>query len=440
MSTLRDVIRRSARLTTLARGVRDAVRGPGPVASPRPGAADTPGMDGVAELLRVRPRAAAAGDGPRLNLLIPTLSARRVFGGAKTAIDLFEELGRHFPRRRIVSFTPVTGASTETLDGFVIGSASDERTPPRVVVAAPSGSGTVLAVGPDDVFLATFWSTAELAVRLIRWQSATFGGRLRPYAYLVQDFEAGFYPWSAQYELARATYASDVPTIAVVNSGLLGDFLDGQGVRFAGRHTFEPRLDPRLRPLLDRAANRRGRRIVAYGRPGTPRNAFPLVVDGLRDWVARNGGGGWEVVSAGEPHPSVDLGRGLVLGRAGKLPIEAYGSLLRESAVGLSLMVSPHPSYPPLDMAYLGMRVVTNAFGPKDLSTWHENITSVRSLTAEAIGEALLAATRAFEADPAAGERARALRLDYLADGPAFPFVDELAAELLAGSTSPPPS
>ncbi|HEU4918341.1 MAG TPA: hypothetical protein VFT20_01295 [Candidatus Limnocylindrales bacterium] len=440
MSSIRRLIGRSVRARALARGVREAIVGPGAVATPRPIASDTPGLDGVTELLRVRPRAAAAGDGPRLNLLIPTLSPRRVFGGAKTAIDLFDELGRRFPRRRIVTFTPVTGGSTETLDGFVIRDASDERTPPRVVVAAPSGADTVLAVGPDDVFLATFWSTAELAVRLVRWQSDTFGGPLRPYGYLVQDFEAGFYPWSAQSELARGTYASDVPTIAVVNSGLLSDFLDGRGADFAGRHVFEPRLDPRLRALIDSPVDERRRRIVVYGRPGTPRNAFPLVVDGLRDWVDRGGAGGWEAVSVGEPHPAVDLGHGLVLGRVGKLPLEAYGSLLRESAVGLSLMVSPHPSYPPLDMAHLGMRVVTNSFGPKDLSTWHENITSVGSLTAAAIGEALLAATRAFEADPAAGDRARPLRPDYLAEGPVFPFADQLAAELLAGSTSPPPS
>jgi hypothetical protein len=57
-------------------------------------------------------------------------------------------------------------------------------------------------------------------------------------------------------------------------------------------------------------------------------------------------------------------------------------------------------------------------------------------MTADAIGEALLAATRAFEADPTAGDRARPLQSDYLADGPAFPFAAELAQELLAGSTS----
>lgn len=428
-------MRRSARLTALARGVRDAIQGQARPPAPSPASAPPPpGLDGVEELLRVRPIRAPGGAGPRLNLMIPTLSPRRVFGGAKTAMDLFEALGVVFPRRRIVSFTPVPDAAMANLDGFTRANADDEEPPNRTVVVAPIGSETDLAVGPDDVFLATFWSTAELTIRIVRWQAATYDGPIRPFAYLVQDFEAGFYPWSAQYELARGTYAADVPTIAVVNSGLLAEFLDDEGINFAGRFVFEPQLDPRMRHLLAEPPRERRRRIVAYGRPETPRNAFPLVVDGLREWVANGGGGGWEAVSAGERHPPVDLGRGLRLERVGKLPMEAYGDLLRESAVGLSLMVSPHPSYPPLDMAHLGMRVLTNRFGRKDLSTWHENITSLASLSAETIGDALRSATQAFEADPTAGDKARPLRPDYLREDPPFPFAAELAAALLAGS------
>src|SRR4029079_19452217 len=150
-------------------------------------------------------------------------------------------------------------------------------------------------------------------------------------------------------------------------------------------------------------------------------------------WVGNGGGGGWEVISVGRPHPPVELGRGLRMRALGKLDIEAYASLLTESAVGLSLMVSPHPSYPPLDMAHLGMRVVTNRFGPKDLATWHENIRSTEALTAGGIADALAAQVAAFEADPGGGERAKALRPDYLADGPIFPFADTLAERLKAG-------
>lgn len=393
-----------------------------------------PGLDGVEELHRVDPKRAPAGSGPRLNLLIPTLNPGRVFGGAQTALDLFDALRTQFPRLRIVAFQPVPESALVALEGFDLASPGDERVSDRVVVAAPRGGEHDLAVGPDDVFLATFWTTAELAARLVTWQATTYGlEKPRPFAYLVQDFEPGFYPWSAQSELARATYGAAVPTIAVVNSGLLAAHLAAEGVMFDEQFTFEPRMDRRLREVLGVEPHERTRRLVAYGRPETPRNAFPLVVEGLRAWVRQGGASGWDVVSVGRPHPPVELGRGLRMRALGKLDVEAYASLLTESAVGLSLMVSPHPSYPPLDMAHLGMRVVTNRFGPKDLAMWHENIRSTESLTASGIADALAAQVAAFEADPGGGERARALRSEYLADGPIFPFADTLAERLKAG-------
>ena len=441
MPTIRQTVRRSGRLTALARGLRDAIRGaptPGPTSASRSAAAAAAprdGLDGVAELHRVAPKRAAVAAGPRLNLLVPTLSPARAFGGTRTALDLFEALAPRFPRLRIVAFQPIPDAALASLEGYVRANPGDEGAPDRVAVAVPRGPGAEpqLAVGPGDVFLATFWTTAELATRLVRWQAATFGGEPRPHAYLVQDFEPGFYPWSAQSELARATYTGDVPPIAVINSRLLADYLAGQGIALDDPLTFEPRIDARLRPFLAEPARERVRRIVVYGRPETPRNAFPVLVDGLRSWVAGGGGGGWEVVSAGRSHPPVELGRGLRMRSVGKLEIEAYGSLLRESALGVSLMVSPHPSYPPLDMAHLGLRVVTNTFGPKDLSSWHENIVSAAAMTAGAIADAIARQAAAFEADPAAGDRARPLRPDYVADGPIFPFADTLAERLGAG-------
>ena len=387
---------------------------------------------GVAELHGIVPRP-SADERPRLNLLLPTLEAGRRFGGANTALDLFDTIAPAFPRRRIVAFTPVSEAAVAGLDGFRLADAGGDPQDERLVVAAPRGSETTLTVGARDVFLATFWTTAELAIRLVRWQAGTFDALPRPFAYLIQDYEPGFYPWSAQSELARGTYALDVPTIAVVNSGLLGEYLASQGIRFERQFTFEPRLSPALRDLIAEPARPRERRVVVYGRPETPRNAFPLIVDGLRAWVRGGGAGGWEFVSAGRAHASVDLGDGVRLRSLGKLDIAAYGALLRESAIGVSLMVSPHPSYPPLEMAHLGMRVITNRFGPKDLAAWHENIHSLERLSAEGIAGALTAEAAAFDEDPGAGDTARSLRDDYLADGPLFPFASDLAAALVAG-------
>ena len=85
----------------------------------------------------------------------------------------------------------------------------------------------------------------------------------------------------------------------------------------------------------------------------------------------------WEVVSAGEQHPPVELGRGVVMNSVGKLSIDGYAQLLNESYAGISLMASPHPSYPPLEMSVYGIKVITNTFANKDLTEFNENIVSV---------------------------------------------------------------
>jgi hypothetical protein len=52
-----------------------------------------------------------------------------------------------------------------------------------------------------------------------------------------------------------------------------------------------------------------------------------------------------------------------------------YADLAGTIDVGLSLMDTPHPSYPPLDLAASGAVVVTNRFGNKtDLSGYSSNL------------------------------------------------------------------
>ena len=40
-------------------------------------------------------------------------------------------------------------------------------------------------------------------------------------------------------------------------------------------------------------------------------------------------------------------------------------------------MVSPHPSYPPLEMSVFDVKVITNNYGNKNISGFSENIISV---------------------------------------------------------------
>jgi hypothetical protein len=89
-------------------------------------------------------------------------------------------------------------------------------------------------------------------------------------------------------------------------------------------------------------------------------------------------------------------------------------------------MVSPHPSYPPLEMAHFGMKVITNRFGNKDLSKLHDNIISLDELTPISIADKLANECLKFEEDPTIGLVGRTRIEDYLTDGDLFPFVDDL--------------
>ena len=74
---------------------------------------------------------------------------------------------------------------------------------------------------------------------------------------------------------------------------------------------------------------------------------------------------------------------GLPITNLSRTDYEGYPQLLAEIQVALSLMMSPHPSYPPLDWATSGGWAVTNAFG-----TSRDGI-HPRLLTADADPDAL---------------------------------------------------
>jgi hypothetical protein len=377
--------------------------------------------------------------GYRINLVVPTLESAKTFGGIQTALQAYEAIAAGEPERRIIADGSIGAMAPGVLREYAPVELGSDPAEPRQIVGLDRTMAP-LAVRPDDVFVSTFWTTTELVERIRRWQSATFGRAPERSVAIVQDYEPGFYPWSAQWTAARATFDAADRTIAMFNTSILRDYIyDEMGIRFARDYVFEPRLLPELRRAMESPSGRRSRTVVVYGRPGTPRNAFAAIIDALRHWCQIDPGADrWSVVSVGQSHPDYDLGGGSVLRSVGKLDIAAYASLLRESAVGMSLMVSPHPSYPPLEMAHLGMLVVSNRFGIKDLSTWHTNIRSTTDLSPAALADALVGQCARFEADPDAGSAGRSLRPDYISDEPQFPFAAELAAELRRGVVPSP--
>jgi hypothetical protein len=130
---------------------------------------------------------------------------------------------------------------------------------------------------------------------------------------------------------------------------------------------FEPAVD-RSVFYPEAGASGARRRLIFYARPTTARrNLFELGLYSLRtaNEMGVFEGDDWEFLFMGEALQTIDLGRGASIKAAPWLDYKGYGQLLRSSDIALSLMLSPHTSYPPLEMAACGRIAVTNTFENK---------------------------------------------------------------------------
>lgn len=341
-------------------------------------------------------RAESGDSSPRLNLLLPSINPEHYFGGAHTAMQLYRSLLERFPRSRIILLDshPREEALARFPDHVAVDCSADTAAAPRQIVAFNQRYGHTIPAGPSDRWVATAWWTAFAAQSAAAWQHDQ-GWKHRPVLYLIQDYEPGFYPWSSQSAVAASTYrpATD---LAVFNTTLLRDYFVQQGYRYDAHVVLEPTLNDSLRPV-ELLGERRERVILVYARPSVPRNALPLICEGLREWGWKDARcKNWNVLGIGELDRDLDLGPFTLRG-LGKLSLAEYRERLQRSAVGVSLMLSPHPSYPPLEMAAYGMSVITNSFANKDLSTWFANVSSIAQLSPTTLAQTLAAQIDGWE-------------------------------------------
>ncbi len=98
---------------------------------------------------------------------------------------------------------------------------------------------------------------------------------------MSQDFTPGLRSTCLQILPTK----SDYPTIAIFNSMLLKEFFDENHYHFTHSFAFDPVLNDGLRKALEQmpAQVDKKKQILVYGRPGTERNAFNLVVAALKN-------------------------------------------------------------------------------------------------------------------------------------------------------------
>ena len=337
---------------------------------------------------------------PRLNLILNTVNAHQSFGGVATALKYFNEwseaLGDGFDLRIIVTDAEIEKASYALFPDFTPKpfhpSLDEER---RVIVDASGREGGAIDLRAGDFFVATAWWTAHLAIEFDDERKRYFGKSL-PFIYLIQDDEPYFYGWGSKFALAEATYHHADRTIAVINSEELFAEMTAK-YRFLHAFCIPYRLNERIDKLL--ASKPRERLILVYGRPSVARNVFEIICAALHAWQQADPirASRWKIVMLGQ---SFDLAHVYPLQNVlieGKLSLERYADYLSRASVGLSLMLSPHPSYPPLEMAAAGLATIGNAFDGKNLAERFPEIVSLAAVTPDCLAEEIEKAAARME-------------------------------------------
>jgi hypothetical protein len=348
----------------------------------------------------------ALADQPALNVMQPILSPVSMTGGPNTIITLSYQLARDGVPVRIVT----TRGNRETdrlwFRRHLLALTGAAEYPASLQVVFAGASEAPLPVGPSDVFLATHWTTAQQVKAVL----PNMG--VKRFFYLIQDFEPGFHPWSSNYALALETYSLDF--IPIINERMLSDYLADQAIgRFAepcfaaGALVFEPAVDASLFHPMPAAecAGRRSRRLLFYARPTNQRNMLGIGLHALRAAIAAGAfaDAAWEfgAIGARGSLPDLDLGDGHVLRPAPWEDYAGYARQLREADILLCPMLSPHTSYPVLEMAASGGIAVTNSFAtktPERLAAISKNIIAAPA-TIEGFTLALIEAATAVRHD-----------------------------------------
>jgi hypothetical protein len=234
-----------------------------------------------------------------------------------------------------------------------------------------------LVVSPSDNCVATVWYSAYFADKIAK----VTGGK--PFIYLIQDFEAAFYPFNSSYCVSRNSYDFKYHTLAsssallefLKRDQIISDLPEFKSISFD--NAYSSSIYEQDEFMLKK--NTKKKRFVFYSRPAVNRNMFEMAALALIDAYKKGAfaDGEWEFYGMGIGNTTVQLAPGVEVKQLPRMPLDEYEAITKTFDLCLTLMSSPHPSLIPMDLAASGAVVVTNTFEtktPEYLRNISENI------------------------------------------------------------------
>jgi SAM-dependent methyltransferase len=359
-------------------------------------------------------------DGRRhLTLVTDSLGSGSLFGGVGTSMILATMLARRLGASlRVVTRTEQPEPSSF---GTVLRAHSIVWDKNVEFSYAPRDGGGSIPYREDEIFLTTSWWSTWAALRSLD---------PRKIVYLLQEDERLFYP-SGDERIACSEVLADPRIRFAVNTALLRDYLVDEGFENIRENgvAFEPAFPESIYFRQTRPPDTR-KRFFFYARPDNARNLFIRGLEAVTDALAQGvmPPNEWQLHFVGSRVPSVELPGGIKPAIAQNLPWPEYAALIRSVDVGLSLVATPHPSYPPLDVAACGGIAVTNRFGPKhSLDRYSRNIIC-SELSREGLVDGIAQAVELAADEPRRLENYREQRLLRSWEAALEPMIDELTS------------
>ncbi len=350
---------------------------------------EKPGMGALTDLLNTRFESLTplrtyhlpSAKTPRVNLITDSIGSGSLFGGVGTALIFAALLANRLGAPlRIVTRTK--RAQPSNLDHVLSLYGIQLAHEVQFKFAAFYDRKYELDMIEGDVFITTSWWTTAATLPSVPH---------RAIIYLLQEDERMFYPFSDDRMKCEAILRNRHIRY-LVNTRLMFDHLvqDGLDNMVARGRWFEPAFPSQVFYPRARAAGGK-RRFFFYARPNNLRNLFYLGIEVIEQAILQQvlDLQHWDIILVGKDIPAVTLGNGYTPTKCENLSWSDYAELIGTVDLGLSLMYTPHPSYPPLDLAASGAVVVTNQFANKQVLTGYSKNIICAALERDALVEGL---------------------------------------------------
>ncbi|MCX5774546.1 MAG: hypothetical protein NTX05_08095 [Fusobacteria bacterium] len=308
-------------------------------------------------------------DGKRINLVTDSIESHSLLGGVATAIIFATMLSKQWqvPLRVITRTTPPNARNFKKILSLL-----SIDIPNNIEFYSDydrdffGDKVNKLDVHEEDIFIATSWWSAE-AIRKTTIK--------KEFIYIIQEVEQFFYDYGDEHLLC-SQLMKEKDIIFIVNSKWLYDYFTMNEKNIAENGVyFHPSFSNSLfTPIFEKRKEKY--QLFFYARPNNSRNLFYYGVNVINRAI--NEGiidiSEWDINFVGQGVPEFTFDNGYKCNIIGQLEWKEYAKFLESIDLAISLMYTPHPSYPPFDVLMAGGVVLTNRFMNKQEIDWSKNV------------------------------------------------------------------